>query len=93
MIVLLVWGAAVVLALIVLGIVGYELAGHLRRVLAALRAAERDLGPQARLVVDALASAAARSRGGTGPAAGTASSTGSGPDSTPGGPGRHRVNP
>jgi hypothetical protein len=87
--VLLVWGAAVVLALIVLGIVGYDLAGHLRRLVAALRAAEHDLAPRARQVVGALAGAATRSHGGTG----AVHSAGSGPESTPGGPGRHRVNP
>ena len=53
MIVLLVWGAAAVLAAILLGIVGYELVGHLRRLSAALRAAERDLGPRVRHLVDA----------------------------------------
>jgi hypothetical protein len=66
-IVLLVWGAAAVLAAILLGIVGYELVGHLRRLFAALGAAERDLGPRVRHLADALATAgtAARTAGGT----------------------------
>jgi hypothetical protein len=63
-IVLLVWAAAVVLALVILGVLGYELFGHLSRLRRAVVAARRELLP----LVDRLkpASAAGRHRAGAG---------------------------
>jgi hypothetical protein len=97
-IVLLVWGAAVLVALLVLGIVGYDLWGRMRRLSAALSTVERDLMPRVQQVSAALATAAAGGAAG-GTAAGATSTDASDqaawtdPESTPGGPGRHRADP
>jgi hypothetical protein len=45
------WLAAVAVALLVGGVVGYELAGHLRRLRGAVRAAVTDLEPRLRALV------------------------------------------
>jgi hypothetical protein len=45
-IILLVWAAAVVLALVVLGVLGYELLGHLARLRRAVASAQQQLSPQ-----------------------------------------------
>jgi hypothetical protein len=42
---LIVWGAAVVLALVVLGAVGYGLAGAFGRLTREVEGAQRDIGP------------------------------------------------
>jgi hypothetical protein len=48
--VLLVWAAAVVAALVILGVLGYELLGHVRRLLRAAAAARSDLLPRLRVL-------------------------------------------
>jgi hypothetical protein len=49
--ILIVWGAAAVLAVLVFGIVGYELVGHVRRLRRAVEAAVGDVLPQVRALV------------------------------------------
>jgi len=44
--VLIVWAAAVLVALVVLGVTGYELLGHLRRLGRTVEAAREDLLPR-----------------------------------------------
>jgi hypothetical protein len=51
--VLIAWLAAVAVALLVTGIVGYELVGHLRRLRRAVDAASGDLLPRVRAIVPA----------------------------------------
>ena len=67
MLVLGVWAGAVLVVLLVGGVLGYEVSGHVRRLLQAVAAAETELRPQ----VDELASRLARLKpparvGGTG---------------------------
>lgn len=78
MIVAVVWGGAVLVAVVLLGVVGYELFGHYRRLDAAVRAAEADLVPHARQLGAALTKA---------------TTVRTARESTPGGPGRHRADP
>jgi hypothetical protein len=49
--VLIVWGAAAAFAVLVFGIVGYELAGHIRRLRRALEAAAGDVLPKVQALV------------------------------------------
>ncbi len=48
MIVLLAWAAAALIALLIVGLLGYELLGHLGRLRRAVRAAQADLLPMLR---------------------------------------------
>jgi hypothetical protein len=50
-VVLVAWLAAAVVALLVAGIVGYELVGHIRRLRRAVHTAAGDLLPQVRAIV------------------------------------------
>jgi hypothetical protein len=50
-VVLIAWLAAAVVALLVTGILGYELAGHIRRLRRALTTAVGDLQPRVRALV------------------------------------------
>jgi hypothetical protein len=99
-IVAIVWIGAVLLALAILAVAGYELWGHARRLSAAASAAGA-LVPRVQALSRALADGpAGTDQAGTNqgeqPENGVADSgwpSGNGRESTPGGPGRHRADP